>query len=260
MVLAVFDLPFGDECDAAYNGAMVKPDLWVAGVDGCRAGWFVVLRKGEELKHRLVGRFSEVHELEERPAIVAADMPIGLLDCAVEGGRECDRLARELLGERGCCVFSPPVRGALRCSSHPVASGVNKRSSDAGIGITTQAFGLFPKLCEVDAAMRPALQNRVFEVHPEVSFYELNRGSAMADRKKSPAGFAARQELLEGAGFGALILDALASWRRKDVGRDDVLDACIACWSAGRVLHGSAMRIPEIPPLDGRGLRMEIWR
>ncbi len=39
---------------------------------------------------------------------------------------------------------------------------------------------------------------------------------------------------------------------------DDLLDACAAAWTAGRVAKGAAERLPETPPTDARGLRMEI--
>jgi predicted RNase H-like nuclease len=89
--------------------------VWVVGVDGCRAGWFAVLREVERGKTVHAGplrHISEVLALPQEPRIVARDIPIGLSDHAERGGRECDRVTRNLLGKRGCCVFSPPVRAA----------------------------------------------------------------------------------------------------------------------------------------------------
>jgi predicted RNase H-like nuclease len=45
--------------------------------------------------------------------------------------------------------------------------------------------------------------------------------------------------------------------RRVDL--DDVLDALAAMWTAERVLAGTAVRLPENPPVDDVGLRMEMW-
>ncbi|HEX5813965.1 MAG TPA: DUF429 domain-containing protein, partial [Methylomirabilota bacterium] len=85
----------------------------VAGADGCRAGWVVVLANGSAAAVAVVPRFADVLAAAADARVIGVDMPIGLLERAAPGGRECDRLARRLLGHRGCCVFTPPVRAAL---------------------------------------------------------------------------------------------------------------------------------------------------
>ncbi|HEU5402816.1 MAG TPA: DUF429 domain-containing protein [Terriglobales bacterium] len=234
----------------------------VVGVDGCRAGWILVMgRPGtRDFCHALLKSFGDVIAFAESAAVLAVDMPIGLHEAAEVGGRECDRVAREFLGERGCCVFSPPVRAALRCATYDLARAENSKSSPARIGLSRQAFGLFPKLLDVDECMSPQLQDRVFEVHPELSFYEMNGQRAMTERKKSSSGFSQRRSLLERAGFGNVIEVMLRGYPRKDVGRDDVVDACVACWTAERIRKENAIRVPEVRLVDARGLRMEIWR
>jgi predicted RNase H-like nuclease len=95
--------------------------VWVAGVDGGRAGWFAVLREVECDKTVHAGplrQISQVLALPQKPRIVARHIPIGLSDHAEREGRECDRVTRKLLGKRGCCVFSPPVRAALTRSDN----------------------------------------------------------------------------------------------------------------------------------------------
>jgi len=52
-------------------------------VDGCRAGWLVVLahtlaRDAQEHQVRLCASFDEVLCLEPAPAVIAVDIPIGL--------------------------------------------------------------------------------------------------------------------------------------------------------------------------------------
>src|SRR5439155_4147082 len=83
----------------------------VAGVDGCRAGWVVVLSEGARSEVTVARDFAGVLGLTRGACVVGVDMPIGLLDAAAPGGRECDRHARRLLGRgRACSVFSPPAR------------------------------------------------------------------------------------------------------------------------------------------------------
>ncbi len=235
---------------------------WVAGADGCRAGWFVVLTntKTQGAVHRCVPRFADLLALPEKPAIVAVDIPIGLLEHAVSGGRACDREARRLLGQpRARSVFSPPARSALAEESYEQAKSANMRSSPHRVGISIQCFCLFQKLGEAHECMTPSLQDRILETHPELCFYELNGGTAIVLSKKKRAGFDKRLRLLHEAGMAGME-HAIDEYPRSRVARDDILDAFVACCTAARSLKGKAVRIPDLPPCDAKGLRMEIWR
>src|SRR5581483_1101280 len=121
--------------------------------------------------------FKDVLNLTPAPKVIAIDIPIGLLDSPQIGGRECDREARRLLKHpRASSVFSPPIRKILPA-----------RQFSRALGISIQAFGILPKIREVDEQMRPELQGRVHEAHPELSFYHL-AGRAMQYNKKTPEG------------------------------------------------------------------------
>lgn len=229
--------------------------MWTAGVDGCPAGWCVVYLapQTQEPVIRLCPDFDAVLTLRPRPNLIAIDIPIGLLDERQVGGRECDRLARRRLPGRASSVFSPPVRGLL---------GAIRYSQVRGHGLSIQAFGIMAKIREVDRLMSPELQERVYEAHPELAFRSL-AGAPMRHNKKTPAGREERLRALERlTSFRTVraLLDTLATrYRRSQVGLDDCLDACILAWLAGRIGAGAAQRLPAQPPLDAKGLRMEIW-
>jgi predicted RNase H-like nuclease len=111
--------------------------------------------------------------------------------------------------------------------------------------------------------MTPGLQARVFEVHPEVAFWAMNGERALDEPKKVKSrpygpGLARRRELLAAAGYD---LGVIASFRLRtsEGGEDDVLDALACSWTAARIARGVARRFPAEPPVDGQGLRMEIW-
>jgi predicted RNase H-like nuclease len=236
---------------------------WVAGVDGCRNGWFLVLRElgVGTTRHRRIQCLGEVCGQPEKPTVVAVDIPIGLLAHGKRGGRECDKKAREFLGKpRSNSVFSPPVRPALNYFDFPSALRANRASSLEGIGISQQCFHLFAKIREADKLVMPDLQGRIFEVHPELCFYELNIRTPMKYGKKHRGGLGLqeRRDLLCKEGFSSAINEARA-YRRSEVAEDDFLDACVACWTAERILQGAAACIPENPSKDERGLRMEMW-
>ena len=230
----------------------------IIGADGCRAGWVVVLAPGGESAVHVVRRFVDVLDIAADAAVLAVDMPIGLLDHAVSGGRDCDRAARRLLGRRACCVFTPPVRSALRAGEYSHALALNRRSSPAALGISIECFGLFAKLREVDAALRrrPALVRRVREVHPELAFRAMAGAPAGLPPKRSPVGRAERLALLERE-FPDV--RAAVAHPPRGAAADDVIDAHALCWSAARIAGRRAVCLPARPPRDARGLPMAIW-
>lgn len=232
----------------------------VAGADGCPGGWIIVLRDPEHgtVRADFAPTFRQLLRRTSEAETVGVDIPIGLLDRAQPGGRECDRAARRLLGPgRSASVFSPPVRPALRATDYVQALAINRRSSEAAVGISRQTFLIAPRIREADDAMTPELQSRVREVHPEVTFAALNGGRPLSDSKKTPPGKAARLRLLEQAGFHGLtgLLTPL-SVRRVRI--DDLLDAAAVCWTAQRMKKGTEAVLPIRPQRDSRGLWMEI--
>ena len=228
---------------------------WVAGIDGCPGGWVTVLvcLQTNENSVRLCANFDAVLGLQPSPRLMAVDIPIGLLDERQAGGRICDQLARHLLPGRASSVFSPPIRCLLEATSYEQVRGQ---------GLSLQAFGILPKIREVDRRMTPALQQRVREAHPELAFRSL-AGAPMQYNKKTPAGREERLRALEQLAPFSTIRDMLASvattYRRSQLGRDDFLDACVLAWLAGRIVQGQADCLPAEPPRDRSGLRMEIW-
>ncbi len=88
-------------------------------------------------------------------------------------------------------------------------------------------------------------------------FLRLTQGRPLP-RKKTAEGRALRLSLLVRTGLGgvAALMDRLP---RRQAGPDDVLDAAACALAARDMLSGRATRLPAAPPVDARGLRMEIW-
>jgi predicted RNase H-like nuclease len=228
---------------------------WIAGVDGCRAGWIVMLlqRTGRAWEHQitLCLTFADVLALDPAPAVIAIDIPIGLLDKPQLGGRECDRQARKLLGRRASSIFTPPTRSMLKATHY---EHVRTR------GLSIQAFNLLPKIREVDQLMTPTLQQRVHEAHPELAFMSL-AGAPMQCNKKTREGREERLHTLGKVfrGIRRTFESACMAFKRSEVAMDDLLDAYILAWTAHQVANGLANRFPANPPVDQKGLRMAIW-
>lgn len=232
----------------------------IAGVDGCRAGWVVALahvRGGSlgRLGVTICPTFRDVLTLSPRPRIIAVDMPIGLLDRPQRGGRPCDRAARGILGRRASCVFTPPSRRILSAAVYRLARQE---------GLSRQGFNILPKIREVDRSMTRRRQQRIVEAHPELAFARL-AGRPMRYNKKLPAG---RRERLRAITktipslsrrITKLLQEMTTTLPRRVVSPDDVLDAIVLALTAMRIGRHEALRIPEGPPRDRRGLRMEIW-
>lgn len=190
--------------------------------------------------------------------IVAVDIPVGLPNRAVPGGRECDRQARKLLGPRASSVFPPPVYRAMACEEYGAAVAANRASSEHGLGISKQCFALFPRLRDVHDHMTPELQERIHEVHPELCFYGMNGCKPLEHPKKKPEGLNQRLSLLRSAGV-KFPEQHLNQFSKHAAAPDDVLDAMAAAWTACRIAQNKALQIPTTPETDARGLRMEMW-
>lgn len=233
--------------------------MWVAGVDGCRAGWIVALRRldDDELAIRLIASFAEIESLPERPRRIAVDMPMGFADAACKGGRLCEREARALLPGKSSSVFSLPCRAALAASDYATALKLNRASGPDAVGLSKQAFHLLDKLRDLDDWITPHRQKRCIEAHPELAFSLLNGGKPVLSRKRRPEGRADRLRLLRRAGFK--VPEKTLSARPKGCAVDDLLDALVLTRTAERHLRGEATCLPDKPPRNARGLRMEIW-
>ncbi len=197
-------------------------------------------------------------EITARCQCVVIDIPIGFLAVGQPGGRKADRAARRLLRPRTSTVFSAPPRAVLRARSYDEARQLAVQHSAHGTALTKQAFAILPKLRDMDAVMSPDRQRRVVEGHPELSFRTMNGGAPLNHSKHTGAGIIERIRLLENAGVSEALRHVAAS-----VGRaaklDDILDAAALAWTARRIVQGTAERVPEDPPTDEKGLRMEMW-
>lgn len=234
--------------------------MTVAGLDGCRAGWIACVWGGPDTPGSALLLPSLAHSEAALPAntvAVAVDVPMGLTEAATRGGRECDRLARRLLGRRGSSVFAPPARPALAAGTHAEANRINRASSTMQIGVSLQAFAIFGKIRDAEASLAgsPWLRTRAIEVHPEVCFAEMADGQPL-QRKKSVTGRTERRRWLEQAGFVDVASFEVEA-RRLGAAADDALDACAAAWTAWRRAKGVARCLP--PDAGGAPHAMRIW-
>jgi threonine dehydratase len=241
--------------------------MWVAGVDGCRAGWIAVLMRVDDPQaHRIVTAptLDAIADAPEQPAVIAVDMPIGLPERTEGSGRLPEQLIRPLLGARQSSVFAIPSRRAVAAEDFGEACAIAAATSEPPRKISRQGFGIFPKIREIDALLRarPDLLPRVYEVHPELAFWALNDRKALNQPKKVKGtpyapGMALRQTLLTRSGL--LPEGLIHASPPRGAAQDDLLDALAGLTVALDIARGGGQPFPDPPGRDANGLPVAIW-
>ncbi len=248
--------------------------LRIAGVDGCSGGWVVVTGNDgfDELEVLVVSRFAQLFQMAVQPNIVCVDIPIGL---ATSGPRDADVQSRKLVGVRRSSVFPAPERPLLAFAR---SDGLGREDGYAitnewswmhlGHGISKQNYNILGKIAEVDDFLgeRPHLRvtdvrptvstatSLVFEIHPEMSFLEMNDGEPLPSPKRQSDGSAQRLGLLKRNIGMAVTRLSLHSGAKQD----DLHDALAALWTAARIARGDEQRVPADAKRDALGLDIAI--
>ncbi len=171
--------------------------------------------------------------------------------------------ARKYIGKRHSSVFRVPCRSAVYANKDE-ASRINYQKTGKCIG--EQSKGIIRKIREVDELLckYPEARLCISETHPEVCFTAFNGGKPMEHSKKSKAkaGFSERRQILlrvhpRTDEIIDYVLANLEKFPRKDVAKDDILDALAAAITASKKEQG-LKSIPEAPEVDARGLPMQI--
>jgi predicted RNase H-like nuclease len=228
----------------------------LAGVVPTKAGWVVASAKLQGIQiypnePELLSNITDV--LDYRPSfkVIALNAPVGLPEQPIEGGRRCDREARKLIGfPRAGAIPTPPVRGALSATSYEEAARMS-----GGMGAVT--WGLLSRYAELDAEMASYRQRTVFEVQPELSFFQLNEDKPMQFSKRSHIGMEERKDLLKARIPG---IERIVDAELAKVKPWQLIDAAVCLWTTRRIMSRAMTRIPEDPEWDDTGLRMELVR
>jgi len=118
-----------------------------------------------------------------------------------------------------------------------------------------------PKIRQIDDLLHANkdLQGVIRESHPELCFWGLNGRQAMRCNKKQPQGQQERLRVLAGIfpQSRALFEQACAAYPRREVARDDIIDAMV-CAVTARYGYGRYRTAPASAVLDGQRLPMEI--
>jgi predicted RNase H-like nuclease len=237
--------------------------MFVMGVDGCRAGWLgIQLASKRQWEVGVFPSFADLWEKHRAATLILVDMPIGLQE-AGPGARRCDAQARKILGPRKSSVFPAPCRAAVYQPDYD--SAIKENLLRTGKSIFRALWQIAPKIREVDELLQAntAARKSLRESHPEVCFWALNRGRPMAHNKKTAAGAAERQKVLEEVLSPTMfqieqLLAAGSSFKKREVAPDDFLDALALAATAWLGVARGLSTLPPDPERDERGLPMEM--
>lgn len=224
----------------------------LAGLDGTKAGWIAAYREGLSGNLSIAGvdAFLPWAKRLPRESVIGIDIPMGLEPRTLPGGRSCERASRALLGRgKSSSIFSTPSRRAVYAGTWEEACRIVQSELPERQGISRQAWHIFPKVREIDAAVSKRLPLDIREAHPEVAFLTMNGGKAVLASKKSEEGRAARLRLLKKAG---LDVKAFLGQRPSGCAPDDLIDAFACLWVAQRIHTGHAVGYGDPP-------QTQIW-
>ena len=192
--------------------------------------------------------------LDYKPAfqVIALFCPVGLHDVPTSRGRRCERDARAMLGRpRASAITSAPARAALKAATYKEAAEAN------GGRLGAVSWRMMGRIAEIDANVAPYWQRTVFEVHPELSFLQLNDDRPVRYSKHTAAGREERAALLRARIPG---LERIIEAKIRQVSLAHLLDAAACLWTSRRVVSRAVERFPRDPEWDAQGLRMEFVR
>jgi predicted RNase H-like nuclease len=233
------------------------PYRTLAGVVPTPRGWLAVTGKLQGItlsaeEPQIFRTFLDILDYKPAYQVIAAFVPIGLLEEPVSRGRSCERDARRLLGwPRAGAIASSPVRKVLTCDTYEEAVEVN------GGFLSPVTWRQRRRIAEVDRDIGPYWQRTVFEVHPELSFFQLNDDKPMNFSKHSAAGKEERHQTLVTRFPG---IERVLDTALPGISLVRLLDATACLWTARRIMSRAVSRVPEDPEWDSTGLRMELVR
>ena len=193
--------------------------------------------------------FAEILDYRPTYDVIAIHCHLSFPEEDTPGGRTCDKLARQLLGwPRSGAIGSPPSRRYLRTGD---------LDAHAAKGLNPFNARLMRRFAEVAEEMQPYRQRQVFEVHPELSFYQLNDDRPMQHSKYTDEGVAERRALVEARIPG---VDVVLEASLPGISPRHLLDATADMVTARRIAARAVDRLPEDPEWDEQGVRMELLR
>lgn len=229
----------------------------VYGIDGSKNGWCVASFNSHTNCFKAFFVKSLIELRLKKSDLVLIDIPLGL-PSRKNTFRKCDLIARKILKNRACTLFSPPLIEALNKKTYKKALEVNRKY--ASVGISKQSYNLKNKI--IEARNFAFNKNNIFESHPELCFASLNKSKPLLNSKHSSSGIAKRLKLLNkyNKKLGALFSKTKEELKSLKVSDDDIVDSFVLCATAIRIKTNmrNLVVLPDINEYDKKGLSLNI--
>jgi len=194
---------------------------------------------------------------DEEVTLMLVGVPVGLVESG-DPVRQCDELARSVLGPRASALQDPPVREATRKRRYSTANRVHKRK--AGTQLSEAAFELSDGIAMCDELLQevPEAAAVVRATHPELCFRAF-AGQPLEHDETTAAGYAERMRTLARHDRDAppVIQKVAEATDGHEVSVATVLDAVVLAYTA-QPGDGTLRSLPADPPTDASGLPMEL--
>lgn len=244
------------------------------GVDWDSGGWIAVgypeSGEPEAASFESIAEFWEEYGTDAVRTVV--DVPIGLCGSREEPNRnanddelsrECDDLARTVIGPRSSSVFTAPCKAAAKAAANGKSyDDVNQTNRDhTGKGLMQQAANISTGIREVEELiLEKGVEDRLLEGHPEVCFRAFADDDLEFNKKTAP-GMAERLQALKDAteydeGTWLELAKSLGD-EGETTGTDDLLDALALALTA-KADEDEFQKLPEDPPEDVEGHPMQM--
>lgn len=201
-----------------------------AGIDGCKSGWLLVYYTNDQYHYKVLQNFKELTSLRLPNSRILVDIPIGLT--TENFTRTIEATMRAELGKRSSTVFNAPARLATRALDKAQAREINIKLT--GKSLSEQSLNIMPKIKEMDEFLLNEDYKHynltIYESHPELCFKYL-AGGVVQSKKSTRTGIEERLQILEryDTNVRKLYDDIILRELRKDVKRDDIVDAICLC-------------------------------
>lgn len=221
------------------------------GIDGCRGGWVVAEISSAKVSLKIAKSLSELLTLICSCKIALIDIPLGFPD---RDYRQCDLIARKILGRRRSSIFLLPLKSALLMENYEEACDLNY--AHMGVKFSRQIWNIRGKVIEANGfVVSHKLQGRIRESHPEICFWALNSKRICKYSKKTTYGIKERKDILSRY-LDLVGLEEFLNENRTLCKMDDILDSLVLSVSA--TYYDRLKSIPSYPDFDRDGIIREI--
>jgi predicted RNase H-like nuclease len=175
------------------------------------------------------------------------DIPLAFAD---QTYRPCETAAQLLLGpKKRASIFLTPHRSAAFAKDYNEANRLNRLY--LGKGLSNQCWNICNKIKEAFSFIIRNPDVPLFEAHPELCFYFLNKCEPLLSKKSLCEGVSDRLKLIADydSNYLEVITNTLKKTKRKEVKLDDIIDATIL---AIRAKANNIQTVPADRPIGDR--------